>query len=90
MTAHFSTTGSAQAQSLSHATVGDVADNPDQRISEDIQLFVDRTLNLSIQFLSAIVTLGSFVVILWLLSQEAPLQLFGSELMFRATWSGRR
>jgi len=60
--------------------VGDAADNPDQRITDDIQLFVDRTLNLSIQFLSAIVTLGSFVVILWLLSQEAPLQLFGNEL----------
>ena len=60
--------------------VGDAADNPDQRIAEDIQLFVDRTLNLSIQFLSAIVTLGSFVVILWLLSEEAPLQLFGNQL----------
>ncbi len=60
--------------------VGDTADNPDQRIADDITLFVERTLNLSIQFLSAVVTLASFVVILWLLSEEAPLQLFGGKL----------
>lgn len=43
-------------------------DNPDQRISEDLALFVDKTLNLSLGLLSAIVTLGSFVTILWGLS----------------------
>jgi len=59
--------------------VGDAADNPDQRIADDIQLFVERTLNLSIQFLSSIVTLASFVVILWQLSEQAPLHLFGSQ-----------
>jgi putative ATP-binding cassette transporter len=59
--------------------VGDAADNPDQRIAEDIQLFVERTLNLSIQFLSSIVTLVSFVVILWQLSAQAPLHLFGAQ-----------
>lgn len=59
--------------------VGDAADNPDQRIAEDIQMFVERTLNLSIQFLSAVVTLGSFVVILWQLSSPAPLHLFGGQ-----------
>jgi vitamin B12/bleomycin/antimicrobial peptide transport system ATP-binding/permease protein len=60
--------------------VGDAADNPDQRIAEDIQMFVERTLNLGIQFLSSIVTLASFVVILWQLSKQAPLQLFGTDL----------
>ena len=60
--------------------VGDSADNPDQRIADDIKLFVDLTLNVSIQILSAIVTLCSFVVILWGLSQEAPLQVFGGQL----------
>lgn len=58
--------------------LGDAADNPDQRIAEDIQLFVDRTLTIGIGVLSSIVTLGSFVVILWGLSSEAPLHLFGS------------
>lgn len=43
-------------------------DNPDQRISEDLALFVDRTLNLTLGLMSAVVTLVSFVVILWGLS----------------------
>jgi putative ATP-binding cassette transporter len=59
--------------------LGDAADNPDQRIAEDIQMFVERTLSIGIGFLSAVVTLGSFVVILWTLSESAPLHLFGSE-----------
>jgi vitamin B12/bleomycin/antimicrobial peptide transport system ATP-binding/permease protein len=47
---------------------GTVADNPDQRIAEDFKLFVDETLSLSLGFLNAVVTLGSFVGILWALS----------------------
>jgi len=61
--------------------LGDAADNPDQRIAEDIQMFIERTLTIGIGLLSAVVTLASFVAILWGLSQEAPLHLFGS------TWS---
>src|SRR5436190_2140551 len=57
--------------------LGDAADNPDQRIAEDINLFVDRTLTLSIGLLSAIVTLCSFVAILWGLSALAPLYFHG-------------
>ena len=57
--------------------LGDEADNPDQRIAEDIALFIDRALSLGVGLLSAVVTLGSFVVILWTLSEAAPLQLFG-------------
>jgi vitamin B12/bleomycin/antimicrobial peptide transport system ATP-binding/permease protein len=57
--------------------LGDAADNPDQRITEDIQMFVERTLTVSIGLLGALVTLGSFVVILWTLSAAAPLHLFG-------------
>jgi putative ATP-binding cassette transporter len=58
---------------------GDAADNPDQRIADDIQLFVNQTLNIVIGLLSSIVTLASFVVILWGLSNAAPLHLFGRE-----------
>jgi putative ATP-binding cassette transporter len=57
--------------------LGDEADNPDQRIAEDIQLFVERTLSISIGLLSSIVTLLSFVTILWALSASAPLTAFG-------------
>jgi putative ATP-binding cassette transporter len=44
------------------------ADNPDQRIAEDINLFISSTLDLSIGGLRAVVTLISFVDILWGLS----------------------
>jgi putative ATP-binding cassette transporter len=56
---------------------GDAADNPDQRISEDVKLFVDQTLALGVGLLSSIVSLASFVVILWGLSEAAPLTIAG-------------
>ncbi|MFL5064123.1 MAG: ABC transporter ATP-binding protein/permease, partial [Xanthobacteraceae bacterium] len=59
--------------------LGDAADNPDQRIAEDIQLFVERTLTIGIGLLSAVVSLASFFAILWGLSEAAPLALFGVE-----------
>src|SRR3954467_4223670 len=48
-------------------------DNPDQRIAEDLRLFVDMTLELGIGLLSAIVMLVSFTAILWALSGEFTL-----------------
>ncbi|HEY0219272.1 MAG TPA: ABC transporter ATP-binding protein/permease [Afipia sp.] len=59
---------------------GDQADNPDQRISDDVKLFIDRTLGIGLGLLNSIVTLVSFVVILWGLSETAPFHLFGYEL----------
>ncbi len=59
--------------------LGDAADNPDQRLTEDIQMFVERTLSIGIGLLGAVVTLGSFVIILWGLSAAAPLHVFGSD-----------
>lgn len=50
-------------------------DNPDQRISEDLAQFVDRTLNLTLGLMSAVVTLLSFVAILWGLSGALELTL---------------
>src|SRR5215475_12581758 len=58
----------------------DCADNPDQRIAEDIKLFVSSTLSLGTGLLGAVVTLGSFIMILWGLSNAAPLTLFGHVL----------
>jgi len=59
---------------------GDAADNPDQRITDDVKLFIDRTLDIGVGLLSAVVTLGSFVFILWGLSAEAPLHISGRQL----------
>ena len=43
-------------------------DNPDQRIADDLRLFVEQSLGLSLGLLRQIVTLASFVAILWGLS----------------------
>ena len=58
---------------------GDAADNPDQRIADDVRLFVERTLEIGIGLLSSVVTLASFFIILWGLSAAAPLHIFGNE-----------
>ncbi len=59
--------------------LGDAADNPDQRIAEDLQMFVQSTLTIGVGILNAFVSLCSFVIILWVLSEQAPLHLFGSD-----------
>jgi len=51
----------------------DSADNPDQRIADDIKQFINNTLDIGISLLGSIVTLISFVVILWNLSATTPL-----------------
>jgi vitamin B12/bleomycin/antimicrobial peptide transport system ATP-binding/permease protein len=60
---------------------GDAADNPDQRIADDVRLFVDRTIDLGLRLLNAVVTLTSFVVILWGLSAAAHLNFFGTHVI---------
>jgi putative ATP-binding cassette transporter len=59
-------------------------DNPDQRIADDLRLFVDYTLSLSLGLLSAVVTLVSFITILWTLS--GALTLFGYEIAGYMVW----
>ena len=78
MTRHYLDHWLAGANHYRMQLLGDAADNPDQRIAEDINMFIDRTLTISVGLLSAIVTLFSFVVILWTLSAAAPLHLFGA------------
>jgi putative ATP-binding cassette transporter len=57
--------------------LGDAADNPDQRIAEDINWFIEKGLYLGLGLLGSVVTLLSFVAILWVLSASAPFTLFG-------------
>ncbi|WP_407158858.1 ABC transporter ATP-binding protein/permease [Bradyrhizobium sp. STM 3557] len=59
---------------------GEAADNPDQRLSDDVKQFVIQTLSISIGLLGSIVSLASFVIILWGLSEAAPLSLFGHDI----------
>lgn len=44
-------------------------DNADQRISEDINLFVEGTLTLGLGLLSSLVSVVSFIILLWSLSE---------------------
>ena len=52
---------------------GEGTDNPDQRISEDIANFVSNTLSLGLDLMSNVVTLFSFLGILWALSGSITL-----------------
>lgn len=61
--------------------LGDAADNPDQRIAEDVQMFIERTLSIGVGLLGAVVSLGSFIIILWSLSAAVPITLFGTSLV---------
>ncbi len=54
-------------------------DNPDQRMQEDLKLFTTATVGLSMGLLNALVTLASFVGILWTLSGEFSFSWNGSE-----------
>lgn len=53
-------------------------DNPDQRISEDVKLFVTMTLSLFLDFLKAVTTLLSFVAILYNLSGKLEFDFLGT------------
>ena len=60
---------------------GNPADNPDQRIAEDLKIFVDQSLDLSLGLLNAVVTLASFVGILWGLSGPLEIPYNGSQIV---------
>jgi vitamin B12/bleomycin/antimicrobial peptide transport system ATP-binding/permease protein len=68
--------GQANAQANPH---GANPDNPDQRIQEDINQFTSYTISLSMGLLNAVVTLASFVGILWGLSGGFAFTLGGNE-----------
>jgi vitamin B12/bleomycin/antimicrobial peptide transport system ATP-binding/permease protein len=54
-----------------------VADNPEQRIEQDVNLFTTSTLDLTLGLLNSVVTLASFVTILWTLSGPLAFTLGG-------------
>jgi putative ATP-binding cassette transporter len=59
-------------------------DNPDQRIADDVRLFVEDMLSLGIGLMNSIVTLGSFVLVLWALS--GPVTVLGVEIPGYMVW----
>ena len=65
-----------------HAGYG--TDNPDQRIADDLKEFSRRTLELSINLLNQIVSLASFLTILWGLS--GAFEIFGVAIPGYMVW----
>ena len=59
-------------------------DNPDQRIADDIRLFVDDTLSLALGLMNSVVTLASFIFVLWSLS--GPLEVLGITIPGYMVW----
>ena len=59
---------------------GTATDNPDQRISEDVRMFVEYTLRFGIGILKAFTTFASFVVILYNLSGPLQFKLAGMDI----------
>lgn len=59
-------------------------DNPDQRIAEDIRDFINSALSLGISFMSNVVTIFSFLGILWTLS--GMITLFGINIPGYMVW----
>lgn len=58
-----------------HLELKGATDNPDQRISEDLNQFTSYVLTLSLGLLTSVVSLASFLVILWGLSGSADIPL---------------
>jgi len=59
---------------------GTATDNPDQRISEDVRMFVEYTLRFGIGILKAFTTFASFVVILYNLSGPLQFKVAGMDI----------
>jgi vitamin B12/bleomycin/antimicrobial peptide transport system ATP-binding/permease protein len=57
-----------------------LADNPDQRISDDLQSLASTTLSLSLDLLSTVVTLFSFIVILWKIAGPLSFTFLGTPI----------
>ncbi len=59
------------------------SDNPDQRISEDINSFIVLFLDLTLGLLTSVVSLASFVVILWHIGGVFAFKLSGHEIIIK-------
>ncbi len=59
-------------------------DNPDQRIADDLDSFTRDTLTLGLDFLSNVVSIFSYVVVLWTLS--GPITLLGVTIPGYMVW----
>ncbi|HUX22339.1 MAG TPA: SbmA/BacA-like family transporter, partial [Spirochaetia bacterium] len=61
--------------------LGDGTDNPDQRISVDLDSFTNQTLGFIVGLIGSITTLVAFIALLWHLSAQAALPWHGGKLV---------
>ncbi len=61
-------------------------DNPDQRISEDVRDFVENGLTLGLGFFSNLVSVVSFLQVLWVLSSPFAITLLGIHIPVYLVW----
>lgn len=61
---------------------GSETDNPDQRISEDINAFITSTWMYTFSFAQNLLSLGTYLAMLWSLSASIPLILGGKDWSF--------
>lgn len=54
-------------------------DNPDQRIAEDIRIFIEYSIELSISFIFNVVQLWAFFMVLWNLSGKPEFEIWGEK-----------
>lgn len=64
--------------------VGRTTDNPDQRIAEDIRLYVDNLLVLGLGAIRSITTILMFLLLLWTLSK--PIEVLGMTVRGQLVW----
>ncbi|MDH4981192.1 ABC transporter ATP-binding protein/permease [Hyphomicrobium sp. D-2] len=54
-------------------------DNPDQRIADDTRKFAENALSLCVGLIGAVVTLASFITVLWLISPPVSVSFMGEQ-----------
>lgn len=67
----------APARAFRLSNAGKIGENPDQRIQQDAQHLSDLTTDLGIGLLQSTLLLASFVGVLWLLSSQMVLSIYG-------------
>ena len=63
---------------------GEAADNPDQRLSEDVNWFTEKSLELSVGFFENVASVISFIILLWALS--ANVEFWGVSVPGSLVW----
>lgn len=64
------------------------ADNPDQRVADDARMFVDETLALGLGLMRSVVTLLSFILVLWGLSASVTAAVPGALVWVALLYAG--